>query len=170
MENTTPGHVTIQLCESASPDGSPTALREEAPMFAFARAGSSPFDFEQIHERVHQHLASLHLDTQVGFGTTPDLAWLAACARDDHQNDADSFHVVNSAGDLASASLDAFALPPAMSGILHRWGIRTIGGFLALGRDDLVRRLGAEAGDYFDRATGRGRTLVERGRLDAVPR
>src|SRR6185436_3762576 len=26
---------------------------------------------------------------------------------------------------------------------------------LALGRDDLVRRLGAEAGEYFDRATGR---------------
>jgi len=145
VENTAPGLATIQLCESASGDG--TTLREDAPMFDFAR--TTAFDFEQVQQRVHGHLVSLHLNAQVGFGATPDLAWLAAC------DSADSLRVVNSADDLASTSLDSFALPEAMSGILDRWGIRTIGGFLALGREDLVRRLGAEAGDYFDRATGR---------------
>jgi len=122
-------------------------------MFAFAR--TQTFAFDQVQQRVHDHLSSLHLDAQVGFGATPDLAWLAACSHNDDHDNANSFRIVNSAGDLASTSLEAFALPDAMTGILHRWGIRTIGGFLALGRDDLVRRLGAEAGEYFDRATGR---------------
>jgi protein ImuB len=157
VENTAPGLVTLQLCENASSNDveSKWALREEAPvhyqsMLAFADTASPPRTripaFDLINHRVLAHLASLHLDAQVGFGATPDLAWLAAGSQ---------LQMVNSVEDLASASLEAFALPDEMLDILHRWGVRTIGGFAALGRDDLVRRLGAGAGEYFDRATGR---------------
>jgi protein ImuB len=157
VENTAPGLVTFQLCESASSNDveSGWTLREETPvhcqgMLAFADTGAPPRTripaFDLINHRVLAHLASLHLDAQLGFGATPDLAWLAACSH---------LQVVNSVDDLASASLAAFDLPDAMLDILHRWGIRTMGGFIALGRDDLVRRLGVEAGEYFDRATGR---------------
>jgi protein ImuB len=157
VENTAPGLVTLQLCESASSNDAESewTLREEPPvhhqgMLAFADTASPPRTrtpaFNLISHRVLAHLAMLHLDAQVGFGATPDLAWLAAGSH---------LQIVNSADDLASASLKAFALPDEMLDILHRWGIRTIGGFTALGRDDLVRRLGVEAGEYFDRATGR---------------
>jgi protein ImuB len=167
VENTAPGLATIQLCENASGNDAGSdwgaTMHEEAPtyhqgMLAFAETATSTRArapaFDLVNHRVLAHLASLHFDARVGFGATPDLAWLAAASHD-HDNNAGSLRVVNSAGDLDSISLEAFALPDAMLDILHRWGIRTIGGFLALGRDDLVRRLGAEAGEYFDRATGR---------------
>jgi protein ImuB len=165
VENTAPGLVTLQLCENASSNDTESnwTLREESPaqhqgMLAFADTESPPrtrtHAFDLINHRVLSHLASLHLDAQIGFGATPDLAWLAAGSHD-HDEDTESLRIVNSADDLASTPLAAFALPEAMLDILHRWGIRTIGRFIALGRDNLVRRLGAEAGEYFDRATGR---------------
>lgn len=165
VENTASGLVTIQLCENASSNNADSewTLREEAPaysqrMLAFADIDTSRRTrvpaFSLINHRVLAHLANLHLDAQVGFGATPDLAWLAACSHD-HDESTGSLRIVNSADDLASTLLEAFALPDAMLDILHRWGIRTIGGFIALGRDDLVLRLGAEAGEHFDRATGR---------------
>jgi protein ImuB len=166
VENTAPGLVTLQLCENASGEQSAGewSLREEPPAWhqgtlAFVETEASPRtrapSFSLIHHRVHAHLGSLHLAPQMGFGATPDLAWLAACSHDHDNYDADALRIVNSVDDLSSTSLQTFALPNAMLDILQRWGIRTIGGFIALGRDDLVRRLGAEAGAYFDRATGR---------------
>jgi protein ImuB len=164
VENTAPGLITLQLCENAShheADGEPSTLREEAPVYhqsTLALAGlesrrTQAPAFGLINHRIRTHLAALHLAAQVGFGTTPDLAWLAASSQQRAKDDASPL-IVNSAEDLAAASLETFALPEAMLDILHRWGIRTIGGFIALGRNDLVRRLGVEAGEYFDRATG----------------
>jgi protein ImuB len=152
VENTAPGLVTIELRDSVS-SASGFSVREETQSFlAFAEPDvpQTP-ELTPIARRVHAHLGRLHFASQVGFGTTPDLAFLAA----GNQSDGEDYRVFASGDDLAETSLCTLGLPEAMFEILQRWGIHTIGGFTALGRGDLVRRLGVEAGNYFDMATGR---------------
>lgn len=45
--------------------------------------------------------------------------------------------------------------------ILHQWGIDTLGQLAALSREDLVVRLGAVAGELWDRASGKRRRLLK---------
>jgi protein ImuB len=52
------------------------------------------------------------------------------------------------AEEVRAAREEAFA-------ILHRWGIRTLGEFAALPRDQVVARLGGVAAEMWDRASGR---------------
>ncbi len=46
-------------------------------------------------------------------------------------------------------------------GILHRWGIHTVGDFAALSRDDVARRLGPEAVRMWDRANAKTTRLLQ---------
>jgi protein ImuB len=59
---------------------------------------------------------------------------------------------------IACASIDSFPVSalqptPELLGILDRWGIRTIGDLLALGKDRVVERLGVPALELFDRVS-----------------
>jgi protein ImuB len=46
-------------------------------------------------------------------------------------------------------------------GILHNWGVHTLGDLAALRRDDLAARLGPEAARMWDRATGKATRLLK---------
>lgn len=102
------------------------------------------------------YLAALNLRPQIGLGNTPDQALLAAGDHDTGQSSTEcSWHSVQEADDLAEFPLEALAPSAPVLDLLHRWGIRTFGAFTALGREHLLQRLGPEAGQLYDRATGR---------------
>jgi protein ImuB len=100
-------------------------------------------------EKILDALAQLQLHAQVGVARTPDLAWQAAkCAR--------PFLLVEDAEQFISGLPIGHLEPPAeISEILEKWGIRTVGAFLALGKDKIGERLGAEAVELFDLASSR---------------
>ncbi|MDB6170691.1 MAG: Nucleotidyltransferase/DNA polymerase [Chthoniobacteraceae bacterium] len=93
-------------------------------------------------------LAAVHLCARLGIAPNADLALLAA-------QSADSCREVRAARDLAAVPIEILALPPHLLSVLGKWGIHTLGDFVALGRDSLAERLGAEILPFFDRASGR---------------
>ena len=92
-------------------------------------------------------LQQLGLEARIGIASTPDIALLAARA-------AKPVLVVERVREFFE-SLPFAALEPAPSllDIVRRWGIHTAGAFLALGRDAIAGRLGAEALELFHRAS-----------------
>lgn len=126
------------LHEAAAPAANPRTETETetAPLRAWA-------------ERIVQALAGLHLEARVGVAATPDLARLAAGA-------AQPVLVLEQREEFLGA-LPVAALGPSagLGEILRRWGIHTAGAFLALGRDAVAERLGAEALALFARAEDR---------------
>lgn len=92
-------------------------------------------------------LRQLGLEAQLGIAVTPNLALLAARAAMPVlviERTEEFFH------SLPIAALEP--TPPVLD-VLKRWGIHTAGAFLALGRDAIAERLGAEALQLFHRAS-----------------
>lgn len=94
--------------------------------------------------RLREALLAFHLDAQIGFGPNPGLALLVARA-------AGPVLWVEDAAKFA-LELPMAALQPdrEIAGILELWGVRTIGAFAALGKDQMARRLGSAALSLFD--------------------
>ncbi|HEX3717660.1 MAG TPA: DNA polymerase Y family protein [Verrucomicrobiae bacterium] len=89
------------------------------------------------------------LEAQIGVAETPNLAWHAAKL-------AHPLFVVEDAGEFISGlPLESLSAPPELLDILERWGIRTTGAFIALGKDKIADRLGPEAVELFELATAR---------------
>jgi protein ImuB len=99
-------------------------------------------------EKIIDSLFQLQLRAQAGAAKTPRLAWLAA-------KSAQPFRLVLNAdefvSDLPVAELEP---PPDIAEILEKWGIRTAGAFLALGKDKISERLGVDAVELFELASG----------------
>lgn len=55
---------------------------------------------------------------------------------------------------LGPLPLSAADPSPALASILHAWGLRTLGDLIALPRDEIVRRFGAEGLAFWNRANG----------------
>lgn len=91
-------------------------------------------------------LETVHLHAQIGIASTPSLALLAARAA------APVMAVHKPRGFVASLPVTALDPAPEMLDLLHRWGIRRTGEFLALGKDQIAERLGTEALELFERA------------------
>lgn len=89
-------------------------------------------------------LAQLGLEAKVGIAPTPALAAIAACSNS----------IVHDPAEFV-ATLPVETLHPSseMLNVLGRWGIRTVGAFLNLGKEHVVERLGAEALDLFERVS-----------------
>lgn len=91
-----------------------------------------------------QTLQSFHLDSKIGVGPTPALALLAA-------RGADPVAIIEDGGAfIAGLPVAALEPPLAMREILACWGVRSIGEFLALGREGVAERLGPAALELFD--------------------
>jgi protein ImuB len=91
-------------------------------------------------------LASVHLHAQLGVAATPELALMAARM-------ARPVLVVENAREfIGSLPVEALEPPAEMLDVLRRWGIRRMGELLALGKESVAERLGAEAVELFDRA------------------
>jgi len=88
-------------------------------------------------------LARFDLDVKIGIATTPELALLASQGRE-------TISVIESVETFVM-NLPVGCLQPApeIAGILARWGIQTVGQFLALGKNGVAARLGAEALELF---------------------
>ncbi len=119
LENTSPGLVTLDLhglAELTDPGRQPTWAA-----------------------RLQATVAALGLRVQIGVGATPNLARHAALW-------SGGIQVVGEAGEfIARLPVAALDPTPHVAEILHQWGIRTVGEFLALGQDELAERFGLEA-------------------------
>ncbi len=103
---------------------------------------------EQWAGKVIEVLEQFFLEAKVGFGATPELALLAARAAEP----------ILRLGNTIDESVESFPVAslepsPEILEILRRWGIRTIGELLALGKDNIAERLGPEAVELFDRVS-----------------
>ncbi|HVY68547.1 MAG TPA: DNA polymerase Y family protein [Verrucomicrobiae bacterium] len=94
---------------------------------------------------VAQALAGFDLDCQLGIAVTPNLAWLAA------RRASPILQVTDTAEFVAGLPLEALDLPLETFSIVTRWGMRTAGQILALGKDRVVESLGEPALELFAR-------------------
>lgn len=115
-------------------------------------AGELRQEAERLGHRVLGQLAGLGLRAGFGLGPTPELALCAARA-------ATGVRPVVAAdaggGILGDLPWDILAPDLAIAETLGAWGVRTIGEFVALGREALAERLGASGARLWDRVAGR---------------
>jgi protein ImuB len=123
-------------------------------------------------ETVFQALTQLNLHAQIGIALTPALALMAAHSVSEGRvtrapkfnnkgNNGDScnssFRGVRIALDSTEfvSSLPIAALNPSLeiSNVLERWGVRTVGALLALGKNALAERLGPEMLELLNRVS-----------------
>jgi protein ImuB len=116
--------------------------------------------WEQWAEKMLEVLAQFHLEARMGFAPAPELALLAA-------RTAQPILVLGTPGGTGLSpvsfepegrAFESFPLhslepPPEILEILQRWGIRTIGELLALGKDNLAERLGPPAVELLNRVS-----------------
>jgi protein ImuB len=93
--------------------------------------------------KIIEALARFDLDAKIGIAPTPELALPAA-------QGGETISVIEAVENFVT-NLPVSCLQPApeIAGILARWGIQTVGQFLALGKNDVGTRLGAEALELF---------------------
>jgi protein ImuB len=99
-------------------------------------------------EKILAALQQVNLQARIGIAATPNIALLAAQA-----TGAGCVLVVERTEDFFKhLPIEALAPSPQELAILKRWGIHTAGAFLALGKDAIAERLGAESLELFERA------------------
>ena len=103
--------------------------------------------YEQFGAKMLDCLSRLHMAGQVGIAENPLLAWHAARA-------ARPCMVVKDAREfLKTLPIDSIESTAEIRLVLKKWGIHTLGEFLALGKSALADRLGIESLELFDRAS-----------------
>jgi protein ImuB len=112
-------------------------------------------DAQNYGAKIIQALAPCYLEANVGIAPTPELALFAArgSERDDRSF---GVHALACSHDGCNAhSLPVTALHPApeIAAILSRWGIRTVGQLLKLGKNAVSERLGPGALELFERVS-----------------
>lgn len=102
---------------------------------------------EKWGAKILERLAPFYLTGRIGIAATPGLAGLAA-------RTAKAVTLVEDAAEFISTRpLAALEPSPPMAEILQRWGVDTAGQFLALDKDKVAQRLGAEALELFGRVS-----------------
>ncbi len=134
IEATAPGVCTLDL------KGLPLAA---------ALANGDTEAAEDWAERLLRALAGMELRAQAGVAETPGLAWQAA------RRGRPVLCVTEAEAFVATLPVASLEPPPEILDILDRWGVRTVSAFLALGKDKIAERLGAEAVEMCDRARTR---------------
>lgn len=133
IEDTAPGVCTMEL------KGLPVAAVYDR------RNGADTAPLWNWSESILRTLAQFYLKANIGIALTPELALVAA-------QGTEPVSVVQNSDDFV-ANLPVAALNPALEilDILSRWGIRTVGQFLALGKSEIAERLGEGALELFKR-------------------
>jgi len=109
--------------------------------------GFPEIDYQQVGEKMIRSLLRLNLASQVGVAQNSLLALHAA-------RSASPFRLVeNSKEFLDDLPIESLEPSPQILSILAKWGIQTLGGFVALGKEPLAVRLGPEALQLYDRAS-----------------
>ena len=154
VENTTPGVCTIDLRGLNFTGVEELNLSESAQQQSFgffqktaARPSVAAKPVNDWALSIISTLQRLGLESQVGIASTPAIALLTARAAKPLLciECVDEFF-----NTLPFTSLEP---TPQAADIVKRWGIRTAGAFLALGREAISERLGAEALELFHRTS-----------------
>ena len=126
---------------------SPNVEATEDGVCTLDLSGHRRIDYEKFGARILKCLLRLRLAGQVGIAENPLLAWHAARA-------AQPCMLVKDAREFLKA-LPVESIEPTaeIRLVLKKWGVRTLGEFLALGKSALADRLGTESLELFDRAS-----------------
>jgi protein ImuB len=134
-----------------------------SPLIENSAPGICTLDLKGKRIRHHQpglrellvQLRSIGLQAQAGLGSNPELALQAARIADPILEISEDSHL------LQSLALESLAPSPYLLDILKNWGIRTLGAFTRLPREEIGQRLGLEALSLWDRAAGRTTKLLQ---------
>lgn len=134
-----------------------------SPLIENSAPGICTLDLKGKRIRHHQpwlrdllaQLRSIGLQAKAGIGSNPELALQAARIADPILEISEDDHL------LQSLTLDSLAPSPYLLDILKSWGIRTLGAFTRLPREEIGQRLGLEALSLWDRAAGRSTKLLQ---------
>jgi protein ImuB len=134
-----------------------------SPLIENSAPGICTLDLKGKRTRHHQpglrellaQLRSIGLKAQAGIGSNPELALQAARIADPILEISEDGHL------LQSLTLESLTPSPYLLDILKSWGIRTLGAFTRLPREEIGQRLGLEALSLWDRAAGRSTKLLQ---------
>jgi protein ImuB len=100
-----------------------------------------------------KRLRNLGLPASAGLARTPLLALYAARFAETHSAEG-VHHVSDEKNFLAPLPLSTANPSPELAGVFAGWGLRTLGDLLALPRDEIIRRFGADGYAFWNRAHG----------------
>lgn len=151
-------HKLLLACaESWTPDFE--SAQPDLCVLDLSRAGRISGDAEQCGRQIRTQLEEQRLDARIGIAANADLATLAAFAAHPvlvirEKNTRDEENVLH--------RLPVNALRPSVeiSEVLRAWGIRTLGDFLRLRRQDVSERLGSDGALLWDLASGNRERLL----------
>jgi protein ImuB len=134
-----------------------------SPFIENSAPGICTLDLKGKRNRNHQpwlrelltQLRSIGLKAQAGIGLNPEIALQAAKIADPILEILEDCHL------LHSLALESLAPSPFLLDILKSWGIRTLGAFTRLPREEIGQRLGLEALSLWDRAAGRSTKILQ---------
>src|ERR1700726_4247903 len=134
-----------------------------SPFIENSAPGVCTLDLKGKRTRKHQlwlrellaQLRSIGLKAQAGIGLNPEIALQAAKIADP------ILEILENCPLLHSLALESLAPSPFLLDILNSWGIRTLGAFTRLPREEIGQRLGLEALSLWDRAAGRSTKMLQ---------
>ena len=134
-----------------------------SPLIENSAPGICTLDLKGKRTRTHQpslrellaQLWSIGLQAQAGISSNSELALQVARIADPILEISEDDHL------LQSLALESLAPSPYLLDILKSWGIRTLGAFTRLPREEIGQRLGLEALSLWDRAAGRSTKLLQ---------
>jgi len=95
-------------------------------------------------DKIFAALGQLGFQAQLGLAETPSIALQAA------KHSAPFLSVEDPDDFISELPIESLSPPIEILEVLQKWGIHTVGAFLALGKDKLAERLGTEAVELFD--------------------
>lgn len=114
---------------------------------------------EECGRRMHAHLHDQRLDARIGFAANAGLATLSAHAADPVL--VIRHHAREEQNVLRRLPVQALKPSPELGEVLRLWGIKTLGDFARLRRQDIAERLGGEGVMLWDLAAGHGERLLK---------
>src|SRR4029077_11498070 len=143
--------ILVQIALALSPD---VELCCDGACIADLRRVRKGTCWQQLADEQVAHLRTLGLSAMMGVAPTPDLAFIAA--RGAHP----SAVIYNPGAFASSLPIEILEPPDEFLRILHGWGIRRVGEFLALPKMETIERLGPTAEALRRKVSGRNKRLL----------